>query len=52
MLTIFHKCSAVAEVGDRLATIDIVRKLGGLSPFWEGGAGSPAAWAEAYLRTK
>ena len=33
-----NKCSAVAEMGDRLATIDMGRKLGGLCPF--GGAGS------------
>jgi len=33
------KCSAVAEMGDRLATIDMGRKLGGLCPFL-GGAGS------------
>ena len=33
-----NKCSAVAEMGDRLATIDKGRKLGGLCPF--GGAGS------------
>jgi len=34
------KCSAVAEMGDRLATIDMGRKLGmGLCPFVGGGAG-------------
>jgi len=27
-----NKCSAVAEMGDRLATIDLGRKLGGCSP--------------------
>jgi len=50
------KCSAVAEMGDRLATINIGQKLGGgAEPLLEGGAESPcnnAAWAEAYLRTK
>jgi len=30
-----NKCSAVAEMGDRLATTDMGRKLGGgLFPFW------------------
>jgi len=33
---ILNKCSAVAEMGDRLATIDIGRKLGAVPPFWEG----------------
>jgi len=40
-------------MGDRLATIDMGRKLPGLCPF--GGAGSPCnnvACVEAYLRTK
>jgi len=34
-LTLSDKCSAVAEMGDRLATIDMGRKLGGaaLPPF-------------------
>ena len=41
------KSSAVAEMGDRLATIDMGRKWGGAAV----GAGSPA-WAEAYLHTK
>ena len=37
----FGKCSAVAETGDRLATIDMGRKLGGCAPFFlGGGAGS------------
>jgi len=47
------KCSAVAEMGDRLATIDMCRKLGAVPLL--GGAGSPcnsAAWAEACLLTK
>jgi len=30
---VHNKCSAVAEIGDRLATIDMDRKLGGLCPF-------------------
>jgi len=29
-----YKCSAVAEMGDRSATIDISRKLAGCAPFW------------------
>ena len=29
----FYKCSGVAEMGDRLAAIDIGRKLGGSAPF-------------------
>ena len=36
-----YKCSAVAEVGDRLVTIDMGRKLGGCSPLKRGG-GSPS----------
>jgi len=28
-----NKCSAVAEMGDRLATIDMGRKVGVLCPF-------------------
>ena len=37
------KSSAVEEMGDRLATIDMGRKLGqALPPFWGGGAGSPS----------
>jgi len=34
-------CSAVAEMGDCLATIDMGQKLGGMCPFW-GRAGSPS----------
>jgi len=35
--------SAIAEMGDRLATIDMDRKMGGLLyPFPRGGAGSPS----------
>jgi len=34
---IMYKCSAVAEMGDRLATIDMGRKLGAVPLiFWEG----------------
>jgi len=36
-----NKCSAVAEMGDRLATIDMNRKLGTVPFFW-GGAGYPS----------
>ena len=32
-----NKCSAVAEMGDRLATIDMGRKLGGYVPFGAAG---------------
>ena len=35
-----YKCAAVAEMGDRLATIDMGQKLGGSAPFLERGAGS------------
>jgi len=38
-----------------LATTEMGRKLGPVSPFWGMGAGSPSstvAWAEAYLYTK
>jgi len=28
-------CSAVAEMGGRLATIDMGRKFGGAVPFWK-----------------
>jgi len=53
-----YKSSAVAEMGDSLATIDMARKVGG------GGAAVPlsvrdlspqlcnVAWAEAYIRAK
>jgi len=48
-----NKCSAVAEMGDRLAAIDMGQKLG-LYLFW--GSWVPiyhiVAMAEAYLRTK
>ena len=36
-----NKCSAVAEMGDRLATIDIGQKLGELCPFGGGGELGP-----------
>ena len=29
-----NKCSAVAEMGDRLATTDMGREVGVLCPFW------------------
>jgi len=50
-----NKSSAVAQLGDRLATIDMSRKVGAAVPLSVGGAGSPqhtVAWAEAYLCTK
>jgi len=48
-----NKSSAVAEMGDRLATIGMGQKWGGAAV----GAGSPlgphlVAWAEAYFFTK
>jgi len=36
-----YRCSAVAEMGDRLATIDMGRKVGVLCPLLRG-AGSPS----------
>ena len=33
------KCSAVAEMGDLLATVDMGRELGALPPFWGGELG-------------
>ena len=33
-----YDCSAIAEMGDRLATIDIGRKLGAV-PLWAGDVG-------------
>ena len=41
LLHSFNKYSAVAEMADRLATIDIGRKVGKLCPFL-GGAGFPS----------
>ena len=37
---ICNKCSAVAEMGDHLATIDMDRKLEGCAPLEEGELGS------------
>ena len=37
-----YKSSATAEMGDRLATIDVGQKWGLLCPFLWGGAGSPS----------
>ena len=39
---VVDKCSAVAEMGDRLATIVMGRKLGAVAPFLGGGAGFPS----------
>jgi len=52
-----NKCSAAAEMGDRLATTDMDRKLRGLCPFLGGGARSPSntMWSgprPSNLRTK
>ena len=52
----FNNSSAVAEMGDRLATIDMGQKLGGSSAFFSWRSWVPikhkVAWAEAYLRNK
>jgi len=49
--TKINKCSASAEMGDRLAAIDMGRKGGGLCRFlWEGAHN--VAWAKAYVPTK
>ena len=52
----YNKCSAVAEMGDRLATTNTGRKLGACAPFLGMGSWVPilhnVAWAEAYLHTK
>ena len=51
----YNKSSAVAEMGDRLTTVDMGRKVGGLlCPFpWRLGPFlHNVVWAEAYLRTK
>ena len=42
MKPLIDKCSAAAEMGYRLATIDMGRKFGDCAPFWGGGAGSPS----------
>jgi len=52
-----NKSSAVAEMGDCLAAIDIGQKVGrGCASFCGGGSGVPiqhnVAWAKAYRRTK
>jgi len=40
--TVFDKCSAVAEMGDRLATVDMGRKEGGCrAAFFAGGSWVP-----------
>jgi len=55
LLVYLNKSSAVAEMGNRLATTDMGRKVGAVLPLSMEGAGSPyntVAWAEAYLRTK
>jgi len=49
---ICNKSSAVAEMGNHLATIDMGQKWGADVALSVGGAGSPfnsVAWAEAYL---
>ena len=49
-----NKSSAVTEMGDRLATTDIGRKMGADVPIsGREGAGFPSntMWGEAYLRT-
>jgi len=38
-ITAHNKCSAVAEMGDRLATMDVGRKLGDCAPFKRGKLG-------------
>jgi len=51
----FNKCSAVTEMGDRLSTIDMSRKLGGSAPYGEKSwipMQHSVAWVEAYLHTK
>jgi len=55
LIVILNKYSAVAEMGGRLATIDIGRKLGAVPLLGVElglGLGHNVAWAEAYLRTK
>jgi len=53
-----YKSSAVAEMGNRLGTIDMGRKVeaGGCCAPFRGGSWVPikhnVAWTEAYLRTK
>jgi len=57
---LMNKSSAVAEVGDRLAAIDMGRKEGCCAPFGGGERWAPGphltqyglAWTEVYLCTK
>ena len=53
---VFSSRAAVAEMGDRLATIDMGRKRGDAMPPFGGGSWVPmqhnVAWAEVYLCTK
>jgi len=55
-LTVSYKSSVVAEMGDRLATINIGRREGGCCAPFRGGELGPikhnVAWAEIYLRIK
>ena len=48
-----NKCSAVAEMGDRLATLDMVRKLGAYAPLGELGPNvTQCGLGRAYICTK
>jgi len=51
-----NKSSAVAEMGDRLAAIDMGQKMWGCCPPFSGVELGPlltdVAWVEAYLRIK
>jgi len=48
-----HESSAVAEMGDRLATIDMGRKVGAaVSLFLRGGVGSPSSTTWLGIRPK
>ena len=53
---LYNKSSVVAEMGDRLATINIGRREGAAVPLFGGGEMGPikhdVAWAEIYLRIK
>ena len=48
LIALLYKSSAVAEMGDCLATIGMGRKWGGAAV----GGWVPMAWSEAYLFTK
>jgi len=49
----YNKCSAVAEIGDRLATIDMGREEGGcMLCRFRGDREHNVAWTKVYLRTK